>query len=109
MKLRPGMVLAIEPMVNVGTHEVEVLDDDWTAVTLDRKLSAHFEHTVLITDEGPEILTRVVIRVGIRRGIAVGSHRVDRQFQCDDLLPRGQSAIPPRFPKVRSGPFKRGF
>lgn len=58
MKLRPGMVLAIEPMVNAGTHEVQVLDDDWTAVTLDRKLSAHFEHTVLVTDGGPEVLTR---------------------------------------------------
>jgi methionyl aminopeptidase len=58
MKLRPGMVLAIEPMVNQGTDEVELLDDDWTAVTLDNKLSAHFEHTVLITEGGPEILTR---------------------------------------------------
>jgi methionyl aminopeptidase len=57
MKLRSGMVLAVEPMVNVGTHEVEVLDDDWTAVTLDGKLSSHWEHTILITDEGPEILT----------------------------------------------------
>jgi methionyl aminopeptidase len=58
MKLRPGMTLAIEPMVNVGTHEVGLLEDDWTAVTLDSKLSAHFEHTVLITDNGPEVLTR---------------------------------------------------
>jgi len=58
MKLRPGMVLAVEPMVNVGTFEVEVLDDEWTAVTADRKLSAHFEHTILITEEGPDILTR---------------------------------------------------
>jgi methionyl aminopeptidase len=58
MKLRAGMVLAIEPMVNQGTFKVEVLDDDWTAVTLDRKLSAHFEHTVLIGEHGPEILTR---------------------------------------------------
>jgi methionyl aminopeptidase len=58
MKLRPGMVLAVEPMVNAGTFEVEVLDDDWTAVTADRRLSAHFEHTILITGEGPEILTR---------------------------------------------------
>jgi methionyl aminopeptidase len=58
MKLRPGMVLAVEPMVNQGTHEVELLDDDWTAVTTDNKLSAHFEHTVLITEGGPEILTR---------------------------------------------------
>jgi methionyl aminopeptidase len=58
MKLRPGMVLAIEPMVNLGTSEVDVLEDDWTAVTLDHKLSAHFEHTVLVTDHGPEVLTR---------------------------------------------------
>ncbi len=58
MKLRPGMVLAIEPMVNLGTYEVEVLEDDWTAVTLDHKLSAHFEHTVLVTEAGPEVLTR---------------------------------------------------
>jgi len=58
MKLRPGMVLAIEPMVNAGTHKVEILEDDWTAVTLDRKLSAHFEHTVVVTENGPEVLTR---------------------------------------------------
>ena len=58
MKLRPGMVLAVEPMVNAGTFEVEVLEDEWTAVTADRKLSAHFEHTILITEEGPDILTR---------------------------------------------------
>lgn len=55
--LKVGMVLAIEPMVNVGSHEVRVLDDGWTAVTLDRSLSAHFEHTVAITPNGPEILT----------------------------------------------------
>jgi methionyl aminopeptidase len=58
MKLRPGITLAIEPMVNLGTWEVGLLEDDWTAVTLDSKLSAHFEHTVLITDKGPEVLTR---------------------------------------------------
>lgn len=52
------MTLAIEPMVNLGTYEVALLEDDWTAVTLDHKLSAHFEHTVLITDHGPEVLTR---------------------------------------------------
>jgi methionyl aminopeptidase len=57
-KLRPGMVLAIEPMVNAGTCDVETLDDDWTAVTLDGKLSSHWEHTVLVTDQGPEVLTR---------------------------------------------------
>jgi len=58
-RLRPGMVFAIEPMVNVGTHEVELLEDEWTAVTADRALSAHFEHTIAITDDGPEVLTRV--------------------------------------------------
>ena len=47
------MVLAIEPMVNAGTWEVETLDDDWTAVTLDGKLSSHWEHTVLVTEAGP--------------------------------------------------------
>ena len=57
MRLLPGMALAVEPMVNAGTHEVEVLEDDWTAVTLDRKLSAHFEHTILVTEQGREVLT----------------------------------------------------
>lgn len=56
--LKPGMVLAIEPMVNAGSHEVVVLEDRWTAVSQDRSLSAHFEHTVAITEDGPEILTR---------------------------------------------------
>ncbi|MDD5073006.1 MAG: type I methionyl aminopeptidase [Candidatus Omnitrophica bacterium] len=56
-RLKAGMVLAIEPMVNTGTHRVEILEDGWTAVTKDRKLSAHFEHTVYIGDNGPEILT----------------------------------------------------
>lgn len=56
-KLRPGMVLAIEPMVNAGTEEVLILDDDWTVITKDRALSAHFEHTVLVTEGDPEILT----------------------------------------------------
>lgn len=58
MKLRAGMVLAVEPMVNQGTDEVELLEDEWTAVTADGRLSAHFEHTVLISDHGPEVLTR---------------------------------------------------
>ncbi len=57
-KLLPGMTLAIEPMVNAGRHEVEVLSDGWTVVTRDRRPSAHFEHTVLITSGDPEILTR---------------------------------------------------
>ena len=56
-RLLPGMTLAIEPMVNVGTHEVRVLKDGWTVVTTDGKLSAHYENTVLITDGEPEILT----------------------------------------------------
>ena len=56
-RLLPGMTLAIEPMVNVGTHEVRILRDGWTVVTTDGKLSAHYENTVLITDGEPEILT----------------------------------------------------
>jgi len=56
-KLRPGMTLAIEPMVNAGSSAVEVLSDGWTVVTRDGKPSAHFEHTVLITESEPEILT----------------------------------------------------
>jgi methionyl aminopeptidase len=56
-QLKEGMVLAIEPMVNMGTWESEVLEDSWTAVTKDRLYSAHFEHTVAITKDGPEILT----------------------------------------------------
>lgn len=55
--LRPGLVLAIEPMANVGGPDVMILDDRWTAVTCDRSLSAHFEHTVVITEEGAEVLT----------------------------------------------------
>jgi methionyl aminopeptidase len=57
--LKEGMTLAIEPMVNAGTFEVEVLDDAWTVVTKDRKLSAHFEHTIAVTANGPEILTKI--------------------------------------------------
>lgn len=55
--LKEGMVLAIEPMINAGGHEVRVAADGWTAVTVDGSLSAHFEHTVAITKDGPEILT----------------------------------------------------
>lgn len=58
-RLREGMVLAIEPMVNVGKPQVEVLHDGWTAVSSDRSLSAHFEHTIAITKNGPVILTQV--------------------------------------------------
>ncbi|MCB9637289.1 MAG: type I methionyl aminopeptidase [Myxococcales bacterium] len=56
-RMREGMTFTIEPMINIGTWKVEILDDDWTAVTLDRKLSAQFEHTILITADGVEILT----------------------------------------------------
>ena len=59
IRFRPGIVLAIEPMVNMGTDHVQILADGWTVVTLDGKPSAHFEHTVAITDNGPEILTKL--------------------------------------------------
>jgi methionyl aminopeptidase len=58
-RLLPGMVFAIEPMVNVGSEQVRILEDEWTAATADGELSAHFEHTVLITDGEPEVLTRI--------------------------------------------------
>jgi len=58
LRLKPGLVLAIEPMVNVGTFEVETLSDGWTVVTKDRKRSAHFEHSVAITENGPDILSK---------------------------------------------------
>ncbi|HTY56535.1 MAG TPA: type I methionyl aminopeptidase, partial [Candidatus Binataceae bacterium] len=58
-RLQPGMVLAIEPMVNEGTAELRILDDGWTAVTADGKLSAHFEHSVAICEDGPEILSEL--------------------------------------------------
>lgn len=57
-KLRAGMVLAIEPMINAGSADVKVLKDGWTAVTVDGSLSAHFEHTVAVTSNGPLVLTR---------------------------------------------------
>jgi len=58
-RLKPGMTLAIEPMVNLGTFEVKTLEDNWTVVTEDGKLSAHFEHTIAITEKGPQILTKL--------------------------------------------------
>jgi methionyl aminopeptidase len=57
-RLRPGMVFTIEPMINEGTWEAVVLEDGWTAITKDRKLSAQFEHTIAVTEDGVEILTR---------------------------------------------------
>lgn len=56
-KVRPGLILAIEPMIAAGGPDVEVLEDGWTAVTRDRRLAAHYEHTVALTEDGPEILT----------------------------------------------------
>jgi len=58
-KLKEGMTLAIEPMVNIGGYEVETLEDNWTVVTKDRSLSAHFEHTIAITKDGVEILSKL--------------------------------------------------
>jgi len=58
-KIKAGLVLAIEPMINLGTEKVKVLDDGWTVITLDGRPSAHFEHTIAVTPNGPEILTRV--------------------------------------------------
>ena len=57
-RLKPGMVLAIEPMVNAGSRYVKTLDDNWTVVTKDRKPAAHYENTILITDGEPEILSK---------------------------------------------------
>ena len=59
IRLKAGMTLAIEPMINMGTYEVHTLLNNWTVVTLDAKLSAHFEHTIAITDGKPEILTKI--------------------------------------------------
>ena len=56
-RMKPGMVFAIEPMINIGTADVEVLDDGWTVITSDGSLSAHFEHSVLITETGADVLT----------------------------------------------------
>lgn len=73
IRLRPGMTFTIEPMVNIGGYEVDVLDDDWTAVTKDGSLSAQFEHTVLVTQDGVEVLTR-------REGPLVASERFAGYF-----------------------------
>ena len=64
LRLQPGLVLAIEPMFNLGRREIETLGDEWTVVTADRKVSAHFEHTVAVTSEGPRVLTVVPSKAG---------------------------------------------
>jgi methionyl aminopeptidase len=58
--LMAGMVLAIEPMLSLGTDQIRTLEDRWTVVTADQRASAHFEHTIAITDSGPQVLTGVV-------------------------------------------------
>ena len=65
-QLKPGMVLAIEPMVTMGSWEVRILEDRWTAVTVDGSLAAHFEHTIAVTEHGPEVLTSKTGRSGRR-------------------------------------------
>ena len=67
VRLKPGMVFAIEPMVNMGGYEVETLEDGWTAVTKDKSLSAHFEHTIAITEDGPVILSTVDGQAGLSK------------------------------------------
>lgn len=76
-KIKAGYVFAVEPMVNLGSHHTKVLADGWTVITLDGKPSAHVEHTIAITEEGPEVLTRVnsrapevVVQDGARGGLA---------------------------------------
>lgn len=59
IRLLPGMTIAIEPMINIGKPDVKVLPDGWTVITKDGSLSAHFEHTVVITSNGPQIMTKL--------------------------------------------------
>jgi methionyl aminopeptidase len=66
LKLKAGYVFAIEPMLNMGTHQTKTLADGWTVVTMDGKPSAHVEHTIAITEEGPEVLTRVASAVATK-------------------------------------------
>ena len=81
MPLEEGLVLAIEPMLNLGTPNVRTLSDRWTVVTADRKVSAHFEHTVAITADGPRILTPLAARlrgcVGFRESGIIPSYIFD--------------------------------
>ena len=70
-RIKPGMTLAIEPMIAAGHWDAEILDDNWTAVTRDRSLSSHYEHTVAVTENGPVILSRW--EEDDRRGIIEGT------------------------------------
>jgi methionyl aminopeptidase len=69
-KIRKGYVFAIEPMVNMGSYHTKTLKDGWTVVTVDGQPSAHAEHTIAITEEGPEVLTRVVVNPPVEKEIA---------------------------------------
>ena len=84
-RLVPGMVFAIEPMVNLGAAGVRILEDEWTAVTVDGAPSAHFEHTVLITEGDPEVLTRAPAGRGARRSEAHGAPASARRESAQDL------------------------
>ena len=70
IKIRSGYVFAIEPMLNMGTHKTKTLKDGWTVVTLDGRPSAHVEHTVAVTEEGPEVLTQVGTKVPEAEAVA---------------------------------------
>ena len=72
-KIRSGYVFAVEPMINMGTHNTKVLADGWTVITLDGKPSAHAEHTIAITEEGPEVLTKIVSQVPPEAALARSS------------------------------------
>jgi methionyl aminopeptidase len=72
-KIRSGYVFAVEPMINLGTHHTKVLADGWTVVTLDGKPSAHAEHTIAITEEGPEVFTKIA-----HRGVLDVSSTIDK-------------------------------
>lgn len=67
-KIKSGYVFAVEPMVNLGTYHTKVLSDGWTVITVDGQPSAHVEHTIAITDEGPDVLTRVLSQVAAGEG-----------------------------------------
>jgi methionyl aminopeptidase len=69
-KIKVGYVFAVEPMLNMGSHHTKVLPDGWTVVTLDGQPSAHVEHTIAITEDGPEVLTRVAVEDGLTTNLA---------------------------------------
>ncbi|HKP48108.1 MAG TPA: type I methionyl aminopeptidase [Pyrinomonadaceae bacterium] len=69
-KIKAGYVFAVEPMINLGTHHTKVLKDGWTVVTVDGKPSAHVEHTIAITEDGPEVLTKVVAKQVMETAVA---------------------------------------